>query len=176
MVMNNSGGEKTLRYGKTEEYVQSISIVLSDGEVHRIEAMSGGTLKERLKKRDFEATLWRKLQRLLETHAAPIAAARPDVSKNSAGYPLWNVWDGNTFDPVKLLVGSQGTLGLMTEVKLRLLPKPKESQLVVVFLRDLERVAELVNEILKFKPESVESYDNKTLGVVLRYLPSFIRS
>ncbi len=176
MVMNNSGGERTLRYGKTEEYVERISIVLGDGEEHVIAPLSGGALKEKLKKRDFEATLWRKLKTLVEKNAASIAGARPEVSKNSSGYALWNIWDGNTFDPVKLFVGSQGTFGLMTEVKLRLLPVPKHSQLIVIFLRSLDSLAELVNTLLEYKPESIESYDDKTLGVVFRYLPALIRS
>ncbi|MBM3257177.1 MAG: FAD-binding oxidoreductase [Candidatus Liptonbacteria bacterium] len=176
IVMNNSGGEKTLRYGKTEEYVESINMVLADGEEHHITPLSSGALKEKLKKRDLEATLWRKLKALLEKNGALIAGARPEVSKNSSGYPLWNIWDGNTFDPVKLCVGSQGTLGLMTEVRVRLLPQPKHSRLVVIFLRNLSPLAALVNTLLDFKPESIESYDDKTLGVVLRYLPSFIRS
>ncbi|MBI2623507.1 MAG: FAD-binding oxidoreductase [Candidatus Liptonbacteria bacterium] len=176
MVMNNAGGEKTLLYGKTEQYVAQIKMVLADGEEHVIKPMSRGALEECAGKRDFECAAWRKLRRMLERRANAIAAARPDTSKNSSGYSLWNVWDGNTFDPVKLFVGSQGTLGLMTEVKLRLVPKPAHTQLVVLFLRDIERIGDLVNEILKVKPESIESYDDKTLGVVLRYLPSFIWS
>ena len=176
MVMNNSGGEKTLQYGKTDQYVEQIKMVLADGEEHVIKPISRGGLAECAKKRDFESMAWKKLRRILLRHAEEIAHARPDVSKNSSGYPLWNIWDGNTFDPVKLFVGSQGTLGLMTEVKLRLVPRPAHSQLVVIFLRDLQHIGELVNTLLAFKPESIESYDDKTLGVVLRYLPNFIRS
>jgi len=176
MVMNNSGGEKTLQYGKTDQYVEQLKVVLSDGEEHIIRPISRGALAECAKKRDFESMAWKKLRRLLERHAEEIAYARPDVSKNSSGYSLWNVWDGNTFDPVKLFVGSQGTLGLMTEVTLRLVPRPAHSQLIVIFLRDLRHIGELVNTLLSFKPESIESYDDKTLGVVLRYLPGFIRS
>jgi FAD/FMN-containing dehydrogenase len=176
MVMNNAGGEKTLLYGKTEQYVEELRMVLADGEEHVITPLSRGALEGLTGARDFASTAWRKLRRLLERHADAIARARPDVSKNSSGYSLWNIWDGNTFDPVKLFVGSQGTLGLMTEAKLRLVPSPRHRQLVVIFLRDLRRVGDLVNVILPHKPESIESYDDKTLGVVFRYLPSFLWS
>jgi FAD/FMN-containing dehydrogenase len=176
MVMNNSGGERTLQYGKTEHYVEELKMVLADGEEHVVRPISKEALAECATKRDFVSMAWKKLRRIVERNAEAVARARPDVSKNSSGYSLWNIWDGNTFDPVKLFVGSQGTLGLMTEAKLRLVPQPAHRQLVVVFLRNVAHVGELVNTLLRFTPESIESYDDKTLGVVLRYLPSFIRS
>ncbi|MCR4328561.1 MAG: FAD-binding oxidoreductase [Patescibacteria group bacterium] len=176
IVMNNSGGEKTLLYGKTERYVDGLKMVLADGEEHAIVPVSRGSLIARSKKRDFESQTWRKLKQIVEKNAEEISRAQPDVSKNSSGYSLWNVWNGTTLDPIRLFVGSQGTLGLMTEVKLHLVPMPKYSRLVVIFLRTLSPVADLVNELLEFKPESIESYDDKTFGIALRFLPSLFRS
>ena len=178
MINNNSGGEKTLAYGKTEDYVEEVRMVLSDGEEHVIKPLSGDALKNKLKETSYEGDLYRKMNDLLQKNYDAIKKAKPDVSKNSAGYYLWNVWDKETgvFDLTKLIVGSQGTLGLLAGAKLRLVPLKKYSQLVVVFLKDLTWAGDLVEEVLKFKPESIESYDDKTLGVAVRLWPQVLGS
>ena len=97
------------------------------------------------------------------------------MSKNSAGYALWNVWDKKTFNVVKLIVGSQGTLGLVTEARIRLVKKKKFSKLIVIFAKTLKPVPELVKSLLAVKPESIESYDDKTLALALKFLPSMLK-
>ncbi len=171
MVNNNSGGEKTLAYGKTEDYVRELSLVMSDGEDHVIAPLAGDALQIKLKEQSFEGELYRKLYALIDGHYDEIKKAKPDVSKNSAGYYLWNVWDRQTgvFDLAKLIVGSQGTFGLLHEAKLGLVPLKKHSRLLVVFLKTLDPVGDLVEEALKFHPESIESYDDKTMQVAVRF-------
>ncbi len=170
MVNNNSGGEKTLAYGKTEDYVQAVNIVMSDGEQHTLWPLAGDMLQAKLDEQSFEGDIYRKLYKLISDNYDAIKAAKPDVSKNSAGYYLWNVWNKETgvFDITKLIVGSQGTLGLLTEAKLRLVPLKKHSRLCVVFLKDLTPVADLVENVLPFHPESIESYDDKTIAVAVK--------
>ena len=170
MVNNNSGGEKTLAYGKTEDYVRELKLVMADGEDHVIKPLLGDTLAAKLNEQSFEGELYRKLYKLIDDNYDAIKAAKPDVSKNSAGYYLWNVWDRQkgVFDLTKLIVGSQGTFGLLHEVKLGLVPLKKHSRLAVVFLKDLTWAADLVELVLPFKPESIESYDDKTMQVAVK--------
>ncbi len=170
MVNNNSGGEKTLAYGKTENYVRELKIVMGDGEEHTIRPLSDAELAAKLAEQGFEGDLYRKIHALITSHEDEIRKAKPDVSKNSAGYYLWNVWDKERgiFDLTRLIVGSQGTFGLLTEVTLGLVPLKKHSRLAVVFLKDLRWVAELVENVLPFHPESIESYDDKTMQVAVK--------
>ena len=107
-----------------------------------------------------------------------LAKAKPQVSKNSAGYYLWNVWDEQKqiFDLTKLIVGSQGTLGIVTEAKLRLVPVQTKSKLFVIFLRDLSKLSELVNTILELQPESLESYDDATMALAVKFFPEMVKS
>jgi FAD/FMN-containing dehydrogenase len=170
MVNNNSGGEKTLTYGKTEDYVRELKLVMADGEDHVIKPLSGDALTAKLSEQSFEGDLYRKLHKLINDNYDAIKAAKPDVSKNSAGYYLWNVWnrEKGVFDITRLIVGSQGTFGLLHEVKLGLVPLKKHSRLAVVFLKDLTWAADLVELILSFKPESIESYDDKTMEVAVK--------
>ncbi len=175
IVNNNSGGEKTLKYGKTEKYVEELKVVLSDGEEHEFKRLTGKALSTKLKEKGLEGDIYRKLYALLEKNYDVIQKAKPKVSKNSSGYALWNVWDKKTFDITKLIVGSQGTLGLVTEAKLKLLKIKKYNRLVVIFARSLDPVPELVETLLRFDPESIESYDDRTLGLALRFLPALLR-
>ena len=175
IVNNNSGGEKTLQYGKTEDYVEGVHIVLSDGKEHYLEPLSGEKLKRKLAEKGFEGVIYRKLHKLIEGNYDIIKAAKPKVSKNSAGYYLWNVWDKRTFDITKLIVGSQGTLGLTTAARLRLVNLPKYSRLIVIFSRNLKPIPELVDAILPLQPESIESYDDKTLELAFKFLPALLK-
>jgi len=175
MVANNSGGEKTLAYGKTEDYVQELHVVLSDGNEHILNPLVRKELDEKMKQSSFEGEVYRKMFELLEKNYEDIKNAKPNVSKNSAGYFLWNVWDKKTFDLTKLFVGSQGTLGFVTKIRFRLVPTKEYSRLVVIFLKDLAPLTRLVEEVLKFKPESFESFDDNTFKLAMKFLPDIMK-
>jgi FAD/FMN-containing dehydrogenase len=176
MVGNNSGGEKTLKYGKTEKYIDNLEVVFSDGNIRTVRPLPKAELALKMAQGDFEGKIYREVYELVTENEALLTKAKPNVSKNSAGYFLWNVWDGKTFDLTKLLVGSQGTLGLVTEITFKLVPVPKTSKLLVVFLRDLKPLGKLVNDILPEEPESLESYDNHTLKLAISYWRELFRA
>ncbi len=176
MVSNNSGGEKTLTYGKTEDYVSELKIIFRDGNEYTIEPLTKRELRAKMMMPTVEGEIYTKLYRLLETNYDIIKKAKPHVSKNSAGYYLWNVWDRQIFNLNKLLVGSQGTLGLITEIKFKLIKPKKHARLLVLFLTNLDHLAEIVNEVLKFKPETFESYDDHTLQLAIRFLPEMVKT
>jgi FAD/FMN-containing dehydrogenase len=177
IVSNNSGGEKTLTYGKTEDYIMEIKMVMEDGEEHTFSAISGEELRQKIAKDDFEGKLYKEIFDIVDKNYDLVKEAKPKVSKNSAGYYLWNVWDRekDIFDLTKIICGSQGTFGMITEAKLRLVSVKKHSEMVVVFMRDLNKLAQLTNTMLEYKPESFESYDDKTLKLALRFLPEMFK-
>lgn len=174
IIANNAGGEKSLVYGKTDNYVQELRVVLADGKVHTIRPLSKGELETKKSEQGLEGDIYRKIFALLEEHGERIRNAKPKVSKNSSGYALWNVWDGNTFDLTKLFVGSQGTLGIITEAHLSLVPPEKHSALLVIFLKDFANLAGIVERVLGKKPESFECYDDRALKLALRFLGDFL--
>lgn len=176
MVANNSGGEKTLAYGKTENFVAELKVILSDGNEYVIKPLEKYELMKKMQENTFEGRIYSKIYDLINKNFDLLRAAKPDVSKNSAGYYLWNVWDGHTFDFTKLFVGSQGTLGLITEIKFRLINPKKYSKMAVIFLKNLDPLLPVVKTVLEFKPESFESFDNNTLKLAIRFLPGLLKS
>ena len=177
IINNNAGGEKSLEYGKAENYVTSINMVFADGNEYTIKPLTETQLVKKMKQNNFEGQIYKKMFALIDTHYDHIKQAKPDVSKNSAGYYLWNVYDKETklFDLTKLLVGAQGTLGLMTKAELKLVPTRKYTEMLIIHARDYAHLADIVNVILPLKPESLESYDNITLDLATKYFTSFTK-
>lgn len=178
MIGNNSAGEKTLRYGKMENYVKELKVVFQDGGEYTVKPLTKVALDAKAAQPDFEGVVYRKMRDMISQNAALIAGAKPKVSKNSAGYFLWNVWDEKTetFDLTKLIVGSQGTLGIVTEATVRLVPVKPLSKLFVIFMPNLNRLGDIVNDILPFQPESLESYDDSTMALAVKFLPSMLKT
>ncbi len=176
MVANNSGGELTLHYGKTNRYVRELNVVLSDGSAVALKPISMYELKGKESQRDLEGKIYRETHALIDAHTADIESARPNVTKNSAGYALWNVIDKKrgTFDLTQLIVGSQGTLGLVTKAKLGLVKTKEHRAMLVVFLSDIGILPDIVHRVLKFDPESFESYDDQTFKLAVRFIPQII--
>jgi FAD/FMN-containing dehydrogenase len=177
MAANNSGGELNLIYGKTERYVQQVKMVLFDGNEYTFAPLTMAELQIKMNAVGVEGALYNKLYNLIDQNYDAIKAAKPDVSKNSAGYYLWNVYDKQTgiFDICKMIVGSQGTLGIITEIKFKLVKPKSREHLLVVFLNNFDQIAAITNHLLSFKPQSIESYDDQTFKVAMRLLPDILK-
>jgi FAD/FMN-containing dehydrogenase len=165
MVANNAGGEKSLEHGKTEQFVKQLKVVFADGNEYIVKPLTKSELDKKIRQKDYEGRLYKQVFDVIEQNYDAIKAAKPNVSKDSTGYHLWNVWDRDTgvFDMTQLIVGSQGTLGFVTDITFRLVPAPKHSGTLVVFLRDISNLGELINTVLTHKPATFEGFDNYTL-------------
>jgi FAD/FMN-containing dehydrogenase len=175
MAANNSAGEKSLVYGQAKDFVEELDVVLSDGNLYTFGELDNHQLEQKLKLATFEGGIYRKMFDLVKGNFQLIQGSKPTTSKNSAGYLLWEIYDRVRFNLAKVIVGSQGTLGLITRVKYRLVkPKPK-SELLVIFLKDLAPLGDLVKTVMQFKPESFESFDDHTFKLAMRFLPEIIK-
>jgi FAD/FMN-containing dehydrogenase len=173
MVANDAGGEKSLQHGKTHNYVQELRVVFSDGNEYTVKPLNYEQLQQKINQNDFEGNIYKQIFELVKENQELITGSKPKVSKNSSGYNLWDVWDGTTFDLTKLIVGSQGTLGMVTEATFRLIPAKPMSGMLVAFLPNLNKLGEIINAILPLKPASLESFDEHTLKFAIRFFLSF---
>lgn len=176
MVNNNSGGEKSLEFGKTDKYVPEMKFVFADGVERIVKPLNKAQLAAKMGQSDFEGRVYKELYELLEANYETIQAAKPDVSKDSTGYHLWNVWNRETeiFDLGKAIIGAQGTLGFVTEATFSLVPRPAHSGLLVLFLRDIDGLGDLIKTVVDHKPATFEGFDDQTLILAIKFMPSFL--
>lgn len=165
MVANNAGGEKSLEHGKTEKFVKELKVIFADGNEYTVKPLNRKELIKKMAQKDFEGQIYTKIFKLIEDNYDEIKAAKPNVSKDSTGYHLWDVWDRETgiFDLTQLLTGSQGTLGLITDINFKLVPAPTHSGTLVIFLRNTDDLGYLINKVLEHNPATFEGFDNYTL-------------
>ena len=177
MVANNSGGELNIRYGKTDQYVNEIKVILGDGNEYTVVPLDKAGLDSKMAQGDYEGDLYKKTFELLEANYDSIQAAKPNTPKDSTGYHLWDVWNRETgiFDMTKLFIGSQGTLGVITDVKFRLVPNPMDHVgTLVAYVHNTDRLGDITNQILSHKPFAVEVFDDKTLWLSFKFIFAFL--
>ncbi len=176
IVGNNGAGEKTLRYGKAEKYIIATKVVFNDGNEYVVKPLNKAELDAKIAQNDFEGNLYKSLFETIEKNYDAIKNAKPKVSKNSAGYFLWNVWDRDTqiFDLNKLLVGSQGTLGIVTEATFRLVDVEPVSNVLAIYMDKIDRVGDLAAKLVTFNPESIESFDDYSLKLAFEFFFDFL--
>jgi FAD/FMN-containing dehydrogenase len=171
MVNNNSGGEKSLEFGKTENYVTELQVVLADGKEYTVKPLDRRQLVAKMGQKSYEGKLYKQIFDLIEKNYDAIKAAKPDVSKNSTGYNLWDVWDRQTgiFDLTKLFVGAQGTLGFVTDIHFKLVPNTKFSGVLVCFMKNQKQLGNIINTVMDHSPATFESFDNYTLELSFKF-------
>ncbi len=175
MVANNSGGEKAIKYGKVENFIKKLKVVFDDGNEYEVKPLSYAELTQKVAENTYEGKIYKKVYDLILQNRKEIFEAKPQVSKNSAGYYLWNVVDDNEgFDLCQLIVGSQGTLGIVTEITFKLVPVEPYANLLAVFMPDISQLSNIVNEILPFKPDSLETYDDYSMKLAVKFFFDFL--
>ncbi len=175
MIANNSGGPQSFRYGKVNKFVKSQKVIFADGEEYNVEPLDQSTLQKKMDQDDFEGSIYRDLFGLITDNYEAIQKAKPRASKNSAGYPLWNVWDPKKkiFDLNQIIVGSQGTLGIVTETTFKLQRFLPVKKLMVIFLKDAERLTELIGLLSDQEPEELEMYHQSVMRMIGKHFPTF---
>lgn len=177
-VANNSAGEKSFKYGNTRDYVRSLRVVLANGEVIETSRLNKKDFNRKLGLTSFEGEIYRALDALLEEQVDVIKGMDPDVTKNSAGYCLTQVRgrDGS-FDLTPLFVGSQGTLGIVTEATFDTEPFNANPALFVAHFDSLEQTQQAVLELRNMSeiPSAIEMVDDQLLGLVDKLNPNQIK-
>src|SRR6185503_2670318 len=151
MIANNSAGARSVVYGKTIDHVLELEVLLGDGSVvhcrERPTAGHGGSACDQ------------KVLELAATHAAEIERRFPKVLRRVGGYNLDEFVPGRPFNLARLFVGSEGTLGIVLEAKLKLVPLPAAKVLLAVQFDDLLDALGATPIVLAHKPSAVEAMD-----------------
>ena len=161
MMANNSSGARSVLYGKTIDHVLEQTVLLSDGSIaHFRETDRAGVPQgDSLEARCYETVL-----RLAAHHAAEIDRRYPKILRRVGGYNLDEFVDpAKPVNLAKIMVGSEGTLGIVLEAKLRLIPLPKAKAVMVIMFADLLESLAATPAILAHQPSAVEVMDKAIL-------------
>lgn len=177
-VANNASGEKSVKYGDTRAYVKSLRVVLANGEVIQTGRLSKRELSKKLGMATFEGEIYRSVDALIEEHQELIERMQLNVSRNNAGYDLLDVKqrDGS-IDLTPLFVGSQGTLGIVTEVILNTEEHNPQTTLMLTTYDSLEQAHAAILELrhLSVAPSAIELVDGNLLQLVYQQNPNQLK-
>lgn len=167
-IANNAAGEKTIKYGVTKDYVRELRVVLANGEVLVAGRYSKRDVNKKMGLPTFEGEIYRTIDTLLTEHKDLLELTRRDnLSKNVAGYDLWNIRDKDgSVDLTQLFVGSQGTLGIITEAKIETESFNPSTTLLVAHFDDIEKVGQAVEAVKKLAPSTLELVDEHLLTFI----------
>lgn len=171
-IANNSGGEKSFRHGTIREWVEKLEVVLANGEVIQTGRISKKELNKRKGLPTLEGEIYRAIDGIITENDELLdkQGDGPDVTKNSVGYNLIDVKrrDGS-FDLTPLFVGSQGTLGIVTEAILKVAPYSPQSDLVVAGFNDIDTALQAIDIIHPLKPDAIEMVDKHLLDFAAKH-------
>ncbi|HSW98499.1 MAG TPA: FAD-binding oxidoreductase [Candidatus Saccharimonadales bacterium] len=177
-VANNASGEKSVKYGSTRDYVRALRVVLANGEVMETGRLTKKELGKKLGLSTFEGEIYRAIDAMCDENAELIEKMRLGVTKNSAGYDLMDIKrrDGS-LDLTPLLVGSQGTLGIITEIVLDTEAYNPQTTLLVAHFDSIEKAQSAVLELraLPEMPSAIEMVDEQLLTVVDKLNPNLLK-
>ncbi|HSX53564.1 MAG TPA: FAD-binding oxidoreductase [Patescibacteria group bacterium] len=177
-IATNSGGEKSVKYGVMGRYVKGLRVVLANGEIIATKRLAKRELSKKLGLSTFEGEIYRTLDTLLEENQDTVKSLKLGVTKNSAGYALADIRhkDGS-FDLTPLFVGSEGTLGLITEATLDSEIYNPATTLIAAYIDDFQVAEEILAELRKLPegPSAVEMVDGQLLGFIDQYSPNQLK-
>ena len=178
-VANNASGPKSYKYGPVGAFTQGLRVILANGEVITTKRLSKRELNRKLGLTTFEGEVYRTLDKILEENKSLITKMSRSVPRNSAGYNLADIKHQNgSFDLTPLFVGSQGTLGVITEITLDTAEYNPESTMIMASFDSIAALSEAVQWLqnAKVQPSAVEMVDGNLLQLVSRINPNLLKT
>ena len=173
-LANNAIGEKTIKYGSTANYIEQLRVVLANGEIIETGVQSQRELSRKMGLSTFEGEIYRALDGLLEENEGLVnqEKARRRVPHNAAGYNVFDVKTKQGFDLTPLLAGSQGTLGIITEAIMEVVPHNPLTQTALISLPDLADLRNVLPKIVELKPSVLDMVNKAALAQVAKVNPN----
>lgn len=181
MIGNNSAGARSLRYGKVVDHVLGLEVVLSGGMIAQFRGYNEPELEQVIANGGRLGYLHKTVRDLVAENREEIIARYPRILRRVSGYNLdefipglpvradgWHD-DPYKFNLARLIVGSEGTLGLITAADVRVVPIPPCQGLVVVSHRTIRDALASLPAYLAAGPAAVEMIDRMILNLALAH-------
>ncbi len=164
MIANNAAGMRSVRYGMTIDHVIEVDLVLATGELLHLAPLDAEQLTAKCDLPGREGDIYRGVQNLVARNADEIRQRYPKVIRRCGGYALDALLDAIPWNLSKLICGSEGTLGVILEAKLRLTPLPSYSAVCLAHFDTLDASLRAAAPIVAEGPSAVELIDGVILG------------
>jgi len=170
-VANNYGGPLSGKYGQTGDWVKRLEVVLANGDLIETSRISRHDLNKKKGLQTFEGELYRKIDGLIEDNQSLIADKISKDSRDNAGYPgIAKVKERDgSFDLTPLIVGSQGTLGIISEIVLRTDFYNSDESLIVATFSDAEVARDAADILAALQPVALELIDGQLFDTARTY-------
>ena len=166
-LATNLPGRQFAKYGCVRDWVDKLEVVLANGEIIQTGRLSRRELSEKKGLQTLEGEIYRSVDSLIEDNQDIINALADSPSLDASCYGLELVRGENgSFDLTPLFIGSQGTLGIITQAILKLIDLPSEDVMMVAALSGDENLSDLTNRLLELEPTALEFIDEGTLSLV----------
>jgi FAD/FMN-containing dehydrogenase/Fe-S oxidoreductase len=165
VLANNSTGAHSIIYGMTLDHVLETKVVLSDGSHVRFGDFTVSDWGRMGSKPGLEGEIYIKTLDILDRYKEPIATRYPKTFRHVAGYNLNRMATSDKPNLSSLIVGSEGTLGIVTEMKLNLVRVPKMKRLAMVHFSQMRAAMEATPALLETAPTGVEVIDKMLLDL-----------
>lgn len=152
MVANNAAGARSFGYGAVKAWVDAVDVVLADGSMARLTRRPHG-----------EAPFGALHRHVERSWGAQIRESWPAVRKNSSGFALDDFLPEG--DPVSLMVGSEGALGIVTRARMRLAPEPSGRAVVLLSLPSLEALTAVSEAAEDAGAAACEFFDRRFIEI-----------
>ena len=159
-IGNNTCGSHSVMYGKTIDHIMEMRTVLSDGSEAQFSPLDAREHDAKLAGEDLESEIYRRVTHIGRENREEILARYPKIMRRVSGYNLDEFFDKSAsagpFNMARMVVGSEGTLCVVTEAKVNLVRVPARRGLAVLHFHDVVRACEATWEILRHGPAAVE--------------------
>src|SRR5262249_27321042 len=160
MIANNSSGARSVLYGKTIDHVRELDVVLADGSTARLGPLDAAELERVSAGSTLEAQAYRAVREIAAASRGEGERRFPQVLRRVGGYNLDAFVDSRKpFNLAKMIVGSEGTLALVTEATLSLVPLPNAKAVLAIEFDELLDALAATPSILRHGPSAVEVMD-----------------
>lgn len=164
MAANNAAGARSLLYGKMVDAVEEIELALSTGELVHFAAINETEWQAKLTLSSREGEIYRAIDEIRKHYLQAIDKSFPPLPRRASGYNLDQLLKPFPLNLAKIIVGSEGSLGVITELKLAVVSKPKYLELCLFRFNTMLDAMEMVTPLLKESPISLELIDEKILA------------
>lgn len=167
-IANNASGVLSNKYGPIGEWVSQLEVVLSNGDVIQTGRINKRELGRKKGQQDFEGEIYRGIDTLLSDNAELLDSIATNVPDN-AGYNIIDVWrrDGSV-DLTPLFIGSQGTLGLISEVIMKATEVSKDPLVGAIAFTSDDTMRDGIDQLRELRPTLLELIDGRLFEAAVK--------